>query len=265
VTSITPTDGSVDVLTTVIPTVTFNEALNAATVNGNTIQLLAGTTPVAASVSYDATTRTATISPAAPLDNATTYTVSVSGVADLAGNTLAQAVTSSFTTELPNPNTQEMVSLWTDTTTPSIVDVDEPESLELGVRFTSTIGGYISGIRFYKSDANTGTHVGNLWSSSGQLLATATFTNESASGWQEVEFDSRVAITAGETYVASYFAPNGNFSVDRGYFSSAYSNGPLNVAEGGGVFRYDNRSGFPTQAYDNSNYWVDVVFTTTSA
>ena len=95
------------------------------------------------------------------------------------------------------------------------------------------------------------------------MLATATFTNESSSGWQQVDFASPVAITAGATYVASYYAPNGRFSVDRDYFAGQFDNGPLHVAAGGGVFSYGNSSAFPNESYRASNYWVDVVFTTT--
>ncbi len=35
----------------------------------------------------------------------------------------------------------------------------------MGVKFTSTVKGTVTGIRFYKAAANTGTHVGSLWSS----------------------------------------------------------------------------------------------------
>ncbi len=69
--------------------------------------------------------------------------------------------------------------------------------LEVGVKFQSAINGYITGIRFYKSSANTGTHIGNLWTATGQLLASATFTNETASGWQQVNFSQPVPITEG--------------------------------------------------------------------
>ncbi len=72
-----------------------------------------------------------------------------------------------------------------------------------------------------------------------------------------------MAITAGVTYVASYYAPNGHFSVDRSYFSSSYNSGSLHVPVSGGVFRYGSSSGFPSQTYSNSNYWVDVVMTST--
>jgi hypothetical protein len=148
---------------------------------------------------------------------------------------------------------------------PSITSVNEPQSLELGVRFTANEDGYITSVRFYKGQGNTGTHIGNLWTSTGQLLATATFTNETGSGWQQVNFASPVAITAGTTYVASYFAPNGNFSVDRAYFDEQYSNGPLNVQASGGVFNYGNTSAFPNQTFNDSNYWVDVVFLAANA
>ena len=67
---------------------------------------------------------------------------------------------------------------------------------ELGVKFRSDIAGFITGIRYYKSVDNSGTHLGNLWSATGTLMATATFVNESASGWQEVLFASPVAIAA---------------------------------------------------------------------
>ncbi|HAM49920.1 MAG TPA: hypothetical protein DCP92_04215 [Nitrospiraceae bacterium] len=33
----------------------------------------------------------------------------------------------------------------------------------------------MTGIRFYKASTNTGTHMGNLWTSEGTLIATAIF------------------------------------------------------------------------------------------
>ena len=59
-------------------------------------------------------------------------------------------------------------------------------SVEVGVEFRSDIDGYVTAIRFYKAAGNTGTHVGNLWDATGTRLATATFTGESASGWQQL-------------------------------------------------------------------------------
>jgi hypothetical protein len=128
------------------------------------------------------------------------------------------------------------------------------------VKFSSNVNGTITGLRFYKAAGNTGTHVGNLWTSDGQLLATATFINETASGWQTVLFSTPVAITAGTTYVASYHANAGRYSVSHNYFNSAFSSGPLRVEANGGVFAYGS-GGFPTNSYLGSNYWIDVLFT----
>ena len=85
------------------------------------------------------------------------------------------------------------------------------------MKFTSDVYGTINGIRFYKSTANTGTHVGNLWTAGGQLLASATFSGETASGWQSVSFSKPVPILPGTTYVASYFAPKGHTADDDYY------------------------------------------------
>jgi hypothetical protein len=44
--------------------------------------------------------------------------------------------------------------------TPSVIDAGDAASVELGVRFQADTDGYITGLRYYRSDANTGTHVG---------------------------------------------------------------------------------------------------------
>ena len=107
---------------------------------------------------------------------------------------------------------------------------------------------------------------GSLWSAQGALLARATFTGESASGWQQVSFANPVAVSAGTTYLASYYAPNGHYALNLNYFTNAYSNGPLhalgNSQDSNGVYRYAAAPSFPDQTWQASNYWVDVVFTT---
>src|SRR4029077_7830949 len=133
---------------------------------------------------------------------------------------------------------------------------------------TSSQNGFITGIRFYKSAANTGTHLGNLWTSSGTRLASAVFTGESASGWQQVNFSSPVAITANTIYVASYYAPTGHYSVDAGFFGTAgVTNPPLtfvaNRVSPNGVYTYSSTSAFPTSSFHANNYCVDVAFVTT--
>ena len=83
------------------------------------------------------------------------------------------------------------------------------------------------------------------------------------------DVQTAVAITAGTTYVASYFAPNGHYSVNSGYFASAgVDNGPLHLLQNGvdggnGVFIYGPTGGFPNNTFQSGNYWVDVAFNTT--
>jgi len=85
---------------------------------------------------------------------------------------------------------------------------------------------FITGIRFYKGPTNTGTHVGNLWTSGGQLLTTATFANETATGWQQVSFPNPIAVTANTVYVASYHTNTGNYAANSSYFANSGVDNP---------------------------------------
>jgi hypothetical protein len=146
------------------------------------------------------------------------------------------------------------------------VDSGPGSAVQLGVKFRSDVAGTVRGIRFYKASTNTGTHVGSLWSSAGTRLAVATFTGESASGWQQVNFTTPVTVSANTVYVASYHTSSGRYSINANYFSSTgVDNGPLHalrsgVSGGNGVYRYGASNLFPNQTWNASNYWVDVVF-----
>ncbi len=156
-------------------------------------------------------------------------------------------------------------SLWSNSTTPAVVTQGDPQAVALGVKFKAVVNGTIRGIRFYKGPLNTGTHTASLWTIDGRQLATATSTNETASGWQQVNFPTPVAITANTAYVASYHTTSGNYSITRPYFTSQYSNQSLIAFQdgdqsGNGVYKYSATNTFPTNTYQSSNYWVDVVF-----
>ncbi|HYY70151.1 MAG TPA: DUF4082 domain-containing protein, partial [Terriglobales bacterium] len=161
-------------------------------------------------------------------------------------------------------------NIWTPITVPGTIDAGPDSAVELGVKFKSDLDGFITGIRFYKAGANTGTHVGNLWTNTGRLLASATFTNESASGWQQVDFSTPVAIAAGVVYVASYHTNVGHYSFDSQYFANiGVDNPPLHALQNGisggdGVFAYGSISLFPANSFNSANYWVDVAFTASS-
>ncbi|HEV8348412.1 MAG TPA: DUF4082 domain-containing protein [Vicinamibacterales bacterium] len=264
VTSVAPANGATGVSTTATVTATFSEAMNASTITTGTFVLRnPSNAVVAATVSYNATTRVATLDPSQPLSGSTTYTATITGgsagVNDAAGNPLANNVVWSFTTAAATPS-----SIWNTTTQPGAVDADT-NAVELGVKFRADVGGTIVGLRFYKYAANTGTHIGSLWTSTGTLLGSATFVNETASGWQEVTFATPLAISANTTYIASYHTNVGRYAVNENYFTSPTINGNLRALQDGtdgpnGVYRYSAGSAFPDQTFMSSNYWVDVLF-----
>ncbi|MBY2944865.1 DUF4082 domain-containing protein, partial [Rhizobium leguminosarum] len=150
--------------------------------------------------------------------------------------------------------------------TPAVVNTDDTSAVELGVKFQTSVAGTVTGIRFYKGSQDTGTHTGSLWSSTGTRLATLTFTNETASGWQIAYFTSPVALTAGQTYTASYHTNTGHYSTTADYFISNVTSGPLTApASGNGVYTYGSASLFPTGTFQSTNYWVDVMFSTSGS
>ena len=168
-------------------------------------------------------------------------------------------------------------SLWDPSATPATPDNRRAGAYEVGVRLRSEVSGYVLGVRFYKSSANSGTHIGNLWSSAGRHLARAMFKNETESGWQTVTFQEPVPVTAGEVYVASYHTSTGHFAEDPLYFDNWYASStrgldvpPLhalwsrestNGVMSTGPSSYPTGSGIANQYLNNANFWVDVVFT----
>jgi len=155
-------------------------------------------------------------------------------------------------------------TLFAPSTSPAAGGTD-PGSVELGMKFVADQSGFVRSVRFYKLPINTSTHTGHLWTASGTLLGTVTFTGETASGWQQADFASPIAITAGTTYVVSYFTPGGRYAVDQNFFATTLNNGvlhaPSSASSGGnGVYLYTGAGGFPNNSYQASNYWVDVVY-----
>ena len=224
-------------------------------ITGYTITPYVGST-AQPSMTVDASTTAATIS---NLTNGTTYTFRVK-----ATNSIGDSPPS----EPSNPATPRLTIF--DFATPDVADSGDSQALNLGVKFTVAESGSITGIRFYKSTLNTGTHVGTLWSASGTQLAQATFVNETDTGWQTVNFSSPVSVSAGTTYVASYHAPKGHYSVSSQGLSSTVTNGPLTAPSSGssggnGVYAYGLSPAFPSNSYNATNYYVDVNYASAPA
>jgi uncharacterized repeat protein (TIGR01451 family) len=131
--SVTPGNKTINVLPTTNVTATFNEGLNASTVNSNTVQLKgASGAIVPASITYDSATHSIILNPSGSLakDSPFTFTIlgGANGIKDAAGHVMASTFTSSFTTDSPPPASAALS-----------VSETGPSSVTAGTKVTYTI------------------------------------------------------------------------------------------------------------------------------
>ena len=141
--------------------------------------------------------------------------------------------------------------------------VNDPNSVELGVRFQTSSPIYVVGVRFYRADDATWS--GSLWDSNGQWITSGNDTTSGA-GWQDAMFSSPQFMEPGDTFTASYFAPSGAYGFQWDYFtppsgpgSGGYTVGPVTALGGigaNGTFVYGPGGIFPTTTFRDTNYWV---------
>ena len=177
--------------------------------------------------------------------------------------------------------TSSAQSIWNSSAAPAwyqqninVPDVQQAGGATLGLKFQATVAGTVTGVQFWKGSLNTGVHTGQLWTDSGQLLASATFTNETASGWQQVSFSTPVAINANTTYIVSYNTTAAYIAYTPYVLSSpSVQNGSLLALQNGsdgnnGIYQYDSSPGvsaFPSLYNGQApTYWVDVIFSPAS-
>ncbi len=216
VTSKSPAAGATGVSQGTAVTATFSEAMDAATITGTppspsqTFELRnASNVLVQATVTYNAGTRTATLTPSASLAGSTTYTATVKGgaadprVKDLAGNALAANVTWSFTTAA-QPCSRCALQRLVQFDCSGYAIGERPRFRRTRREIQNGPGRLHHGHSFLSSQRG---HVYRDFVEYRRTqLATATVT-ATASGWQQVTFAPPVAITTDTVYVASYHAP----------------------------------------------------------
>ena len=152
----------------------------------------------------------------------------------------------------------QIQSLFPPTKIPAQYNVTDGTAYEMGLQFKSAKDGQIQSIRYWKAAGETGAHVGKIWSSSGQLLASVTFTNETTAGWQEQTLASPLTIQANTTYTVSVNA-NSYYVATVDELAAPLTKGALSTVLG----VYGSPGTRPiTQAFRNSNYYRDVVLVT---
>jgi hypothetical protein len=145
------------------------------------------------------------------------------------------------------------------TQTPAIPNTTDHSALELGMKFQASEAGQVTAIRYWKAPSETGTHTGRIWSATGTLLASVTFTGETTSGWQIQALATPLAIQANTTYVVSVNT-NLYYVATNNALASAVVNGFLSSVADGANGVYGNAGVFPTSSYLNTNYFRDVSF-----
>lgn len=161
-------------------------------------------------------------------------------------------------------------TLWPDSDSPTTSTVDSPDSpVTLSTVFSVDTAGWITGIRFYKAAGASDPFTGTLEQVGvGSPLGTLTFGTTTSSGWQVASFSSPIAVSSGNTYIASYHNGSGKYYYENWKFnSSAFDVPPLHGLKdadaaalglsGNGIYHYDSGS---TGSYHATAYWVDVVY-----
>jgi hypothetical protein len=203
-----------------------------------------------------------TAAPYAVTLDTTKYTNGSYTISAVARDAAANTTTAQVTITINNPVvvTESLFS----TQTPSTLNNTDGAGVnyELGMKFTTTAAGQIKSIKFYKSSSETGTHTGKIYSSTGILLASVTFTNETASGWQTQALATPLTIAANTTYVVSVNTGNSYYVATASGMASQISSTYIkSVVGNNGV--YGNVGVMPNSSYQNTNYFRDIVFSTT--
>jgi hypothetical protein len=175
------------------------------------------------------------------------------------------------------------------TYTPHVTDYNDTSAINAGVKFQGLGAPSIAGVKFYKSSNNTGTHVAHLYDVTASTeLTSATFSSETSSGWQNVNFSSAAPISNTHTYMVWVSMPNGHYAADSlgtggvnnfestevefGHGDWGGDQGPgdgaeallITAGDGNGVYSYtSNHTDVPATG-TNNNYWISPTFIDTT-
>ena len=242
---------------------TYNRTVDASTLTSSTTQIVApGGTAVPATITYDAFAFTETIQPTATLAPNTTYTISVTtGVGAPDGTFMLNPFSSTFTTGTCPciPMTGLVPKTLSNPTQDGRVGPG-PWSYELGTKFVVDQAATLASVRFWKDSKETGSHTARIWTSTGTLIATLPFANETpGGGWQQANFATPLQLTANTVYIVSVNA-NAFFVTTRSGLATQLVNGIARTAPTTLNGVYGSAAGlFPTSSFSSTNYFVDVV------
>jgi hypothetical protein len=189
-------------------------------------------------------------------------------------NVNATTTLPSTSSNVPSTAGTLATNVFTTQTPPPLAASDGPTStLTVGMRFTASVPGQITGVRFWQNALMNGSHDVALYANGGGApLATATVNDPviTTSSWRSVSFATPVTITPGVTYVVATFMANTYYVFSTGDFAAPIVNGVLTglqhnaITSPNAVYDYGPALQFPTSFYTpGTNYWVDPIFAAT--
>ncbi len=156
----------------------------------------------------------------------------------------------------------ETVGVIPDTATPEMLAAPDRSAIELGLTFSPTTSGALSGVQFYQNSTNSGVTSASVWSSTGARLTTVSVSPSAPVGWRTIPVN--VPLVAGSTYTVSIFDSNSRFPVTSDAFTHPGTVNGIDTPANAGVYRYGKASVFPSTGADGYSFLIDVVFTPTA-
>jgi len=177
--------------------------------------------------------------------------------------TLAVAATGGAAVVIPSvAEAVGPVGVISDTATPEVLAVSDNSPIEVGLKFSPTTSGTLSGVQFYQNAANSGVTSASVWSSTGALLSRIPVNPSAATGWRTIPVD--VPLEAGRLYTVSVFDSNSRYPATSNAFAQAMTVNGINTPASAGVYRYGTTTAFPSSGAQGHSLLVDVVFTSTT-
>ncbi len=148
---------------------------------------------------------------------------------------------------------------------PAATAGDRDSLYDLGTKFKTTVGARVVKVRVYASAEERGDHTVRLWRVADSALIAGPYPwtfPTGTEGWKEFTLPTPVVIEGNTEYIID--VTNGT---DQWYFCTEHAfdapinNGPLVTYVGSGVYT-TTLGTMPTQTWNNSNYYRDVVIET---
>ncbi len=128
-------------------------------------------------------------------------------------------------------NCSSTASLYASSNAAVQIPASSTGSFDLGLTFTNDADQYLCGFRFLKLSAEkANSHHFALWTTSGSLLAAATSTRETASGWQRAMLTTPHHMRAATSYVVGYHVTSAAATGHLQFQNSDYHSADMHVS-----------------------------------